>query len=538
MKRLVVSLCTLLCCCGAVREAEALRMSVLFPSESGRVLAPTRDFTVVCSLDREGKTPEEQPFNVRFELYREGNPSPVRTVTSAVDASGLTPAAAILTEYENGRTPYTTADILAAPLPDLVYDPTRPGSIYDPAIRAVVQETYCAAVIQGGRTKDFDSTYALAYTTDLEEGNYTLTLSAVGNAGVPLASVSIPLVFGSVPDKILARFSPKSHMDKVTAFAAAEGSHLYLDPFPGYWSASDLPGGGSLFYEIVRRWRPNDTLEYLSGKVRAILYNIHATSTSQVVEIGGMAHALRLRAPSLLCHHYDIGDPAVSYDVGDGTVAIRQGTIVPFNTDDRLVLTRAEIRGNGISNVPAADYVCSPDLADKQVDWNVADGVEAKPGQLVSLFGVVVPIQPALSDVVVSSDGTYTVNNRIDTVRYALFEEGQEVVSFDRMVELTRFGVDNRPSLYEFRHDIPLSGDIDARTITVRLSAFDSHGNAVGGTEEEFLLTVRSSGGGGNSGGGGCNTGAMPFALPLLLPGAFLLRRGRGKRVRTPYPKG
>ena len=153
------------------REATALQIAVVQPSAQERLLASTRDFYVVCSLDREGTAPALQPFNLRFEVYRQGIPTPLRTVTSAVDASGVTPANAVLTNYENGFTPGSAADILASPPPDLVYDPLRPVTIYDPAIKAVVSERYGAALIQGGCTKQFDSAYATAYTQDLTDGN-------------------------------------------------------------------------------------------------------------------------------------------------------------------------------------------------------------------------------------------------------------------------------------------------------------------------------------------------------------------------------
>lgn len=521
-KRTGMLVCGVLAWLSRGGTAAALQLAVAQPSVQERLLAPTRDFYVVCSVDREGTAPALQPFNLRFELYRQGNPTPLRTVTSAVDASGVTPPGAILTNYENGWTPGAAGDILASPPPDLVYDPLRPVTIYDPTIKAVVSERYGAALIQGGCTKQFDSAYATVYTQDLTAGNYTLTVSAIGEAGAVLAHTNVPLVFGAVPTKIMARFSPADHLARILAFAATQNAHLYLDLLPGYWDASKLPGksAGALFYEIVRRWRPNDALEYQHGNVLGVIYNIHATSATQGVEIGGMAFAQRLTPPGLTCYYYDIGDPAVSYDAGTGRVERKEGTIVPFAANDRLVLNRAEIRGDGVTDVEGADYVCSPDLADKQVDWNLADGVTVRSRQLLSLFGVVVPLQPAPADVVANLDGTYTVNNRIATVRYRLLEGMTELQTFDRRVELTRRGVNPRPSLYEFRHDLPISPDFAGKSLTVRLAALDSHGNAVAGTEETFsvhvVAPVPDAVRGGS--GGGCQTGMSPLILLLVLP--------------------
>lgn len=512
-------------------DAEAVTLTVAAPSEGSRILAPGRDFYAIVSIDRAGKNPEQEPFNVRFELYRDGVLAPLRTVTSTVDdGTGLTPLNAIKTDYPHGWTPGTALDILASPPPDLVYNPALPVSFYDAAIKAVVTRHYAAALIQGGHTKTFDSNYAAIYTRDLEEGAYTLKATAVGAAGAELATVSVPLTFGSVPDKIISRFSPEKHMENVTAFAQKNNSHIYNDLFPGYWDASSLPHGGipgTLFYEIVRRWRPNDLLEYMNGTIRAVVYNVHVSSATQSVELGGLAYAGRLGSNSILWYHYDSGEVSLAYDLGNGQAASKLGTIVPFPDGKRLVLVRAEIRGDGQTEPPTSDYVYTPELADKTVDWNVADGVAVKPKQLLSLFGVVKPIQPALNDVVANDDGTYTINNRIATVRYTLLDGTQEMLTFDaKRVELTRNGINNRPSIYEFRHDIPVPATFN-KPWTVRVAAFDSYGTLVPGTEMSFTLAPYSPGGGG--GGGGCSVGAAPFALLLLLPLLVLA----GKRGRT-----
>jgi len=515
---LLFSLCVSLLL--GVPDAEAVTLSVAAPSENSRILAPGRDFYAIVSIDRAGKNPEQEPFNVRFELYRDGVLAPLRTVTSTVDdGTGLTPLNAIMTSYPHGWTPGAALDILASPPPDLVYDPARTASFYEAPIKAVVTRHYAAALIQGGHTKSFDTNYAAIYTRDLEEGSYTLKATAVGAAGAELATVSVPLTFGSVPDKVISRFSPEKHMENVTAFAKKNNSHIYTDLFPGYWDASKLPHGGipgTLFYEIVRRWRPNDLLEYMNGTIRAVVYNIHGTSTTQSVELGGLAYAGRLGSNSVIWYHYDSGEVALNYNPGNGQTASKAGIIVPFPEGRRLVFVRAEIRGDGQSEIEPSDYVYSPELADKTVDWNVADGVAVKPKQLLSLFGVVKPIQPALDDVVANDDGTYTINNRIATVRYTLLDGTQELFSFDaKRVELTRTGINARPSIYEFRHDIPVPATFN-KPWTVRVAAFDIYGTLVPGTEMSFTLAPYSPGGGG--GGGGCSLGATPFALLLLLP--------------------
>ena len=501
-------------------DAEAVKLSVAVPSEGSRILAPTRDFYAIVAIDREGKNPEQEPFNVRFELYRDGVLAPLRTVTSLVsDATGLTPMSAIKIDYQHGYTPGEGVDILASPPPDLIYDPAAPVTFYDVARKAVVTRHYAAALIQGGRTKSFDTNYATIYTRDLDEGVYTLKATAVGGGGSELHSVSVPITFGIVPDKIISRFSPERHMENVTAFAKANNSHIYSDPFPGYWDASGLPHGGvpgTLFYEITRRWRPNDLLEYMGGTIRAVLYNVASTSATNMVELGGLAHAGRLDSNSILWYMYDTGEVSLSYDAGNGQTATKAGAIVPFPEGKKLAMVRAEVRGDGLTEPAPSDNVYYPELADKSVDWNVADGVTVKARQMLSLFGVVKPLQPSASDVIPSEDGSYTMRNRIETVRYTLLEGTEEKAVFDgKTVELTRPETSSRPSIYEFRHDLIIPEEF-AKSWTVNVQAFDVYGNAVPGTELSFIITPRATRTGG--GGGGCDTGAAPFALLLLIP--------------------
>ncbi len=530
MKRFAMLILAFLFCLSGAPLAEAVKISISVPSEGSRIFAPTRDFYVVVSLDREGRNPEVEPFNLRFELFRDGNTTAVRTVESAVDASGITPYSCIKTDYAGGWTPDDYGDIMTSPLPDLVYDPSIAGSFSDPRQKAVVTTHYGAALIQGGRTRNFDSTYP--YARDLSEGSYTLRVTAFNGDKTEIDSKTVPITFGSVPDKIMSRFSPASHMEKVRAFATEKNSHIYVDPFPGYWDASTLPHGavpGSLFYEIVNRWRPNDALEYLNGTVRGIVYNISDTSSSQLVEIGSMANALRLGTDSVLWYHYDIGDPRVYYDPGNGKPEFRDGSIVSFPSGEKLVLTRAEIRGDGVSDPVPSDGISYPELADKQVDWNFADGVYVRPRQLLSVFGVVTPMQPDPWDIEASADGTYILKNRVAKVRYSLLDGNREVLSFDaKNVALTRYGINAKPSIYEFRHDIPVPASFD-RALTVSLSGFDSYDRPVAGTEKSFILRFNSPSKGG-SGGGGCVVGLAPLGMLLLAPLAFAVCDDRRRR--------
>ena len=226
-----------------------------------------------------------------------------------------------------------------------------------------------------------------------------------------------------------------------------------------------------------------------------------------------MARAGRLDSEEILWYRYDIGEMAVSYDRGDGTTVLREGLLVPFGAGEGLALTRAEIRdGDGAES---DDGRYDPDDGAKRVDWNVDDGVTVRHGERVSLFGVVRPLQPLSSDVEAGEDGRYSVKNRAVTVHYALFDGERECLSFDREVGLVRTGINDRASIYEFRHDLVLPEG--ARRLSVRLWAVDSHGEVVAGTEKIVPLVW-------GGGGGGCSLGYGALLL-LVAPLAFLAAR-------------
>ena len=245
MKRGFFLTLLLLCTLCAAPRAEAVKISIEIPSVRETVLASGRDFYVAGRIDRDiiartaaavgvdpveygmsifkcRSNPAELPVDIRVEvavagLMRDGIRIPLRAVESRVDkASGLTPRRDIWFRYE-GRAPWAKLspdELMASPPPDLVYRHGDPQSFYDPRLKAAVTENGYAALIQGGCTKDFDSGYKNLYKDDLEWKYFRVTVSAVSGGRV-LAERHVDVMLGSVPDKMLARFSPAAHMKKV-----------------------------------------------------------------------------------------------------------------------------------------------------------------------------------------------------------------------------------------------------------------------------------------------------------------------------------
>ncbi|MCQ4764271.1 hypothetical protein [Cloacibacillus evryensis] len=492
MKRGFFLTLLLLCTLCAAPRAEAVKISIEIPSVRETVLASGRDFYVAGRIDREGVPAAELPVDIRVEvaeagLMRDGVRIPLRAVESRVDkASGLTPRRDIWFRYE-GRAPWTKLspdELMASPPPDLVYRHGDPQSFYDPRLKAAVTENGYAALIQGGCTKDFDSGYKNLYKDDLEWKYFRVTVSAVSGGRV-LAERHVDVMLGSVPDKMLARFSPAAHMKKVTDFAHEKGYRIYGDPFPGYWFRG-LDG----VYEIPLRWRLNDGLEYASGRVHAVLYNIpEKRSASQEVEFGRIAFEGRLfRDDEVWFYFYDAGEPSLKYSAWDGE-HVKEGRITKLDEGERLRFTRAELGSRPEKYFPTENA--------GRVDWNVYDSVAAAPGEAVTFFGVTPPIQPPLSEVEQNDDGTFTIKNRIAKIRYRFEEKSLgEVIEKELPTGLERC-YDPRdekwtsPSIYEFRHTITLPGTAKKRLYTVTVEAFDSRGAPVDGTEAMFYLWVR-----------------------------------------------
>ena len=301
-------------------SAEAVAISILAPSADEQVLESGRDFYVIGRINRDGITPEELPFDIKVDvaetgLVRDGKIIPVRTVSSCVDPlTGLTPEKDIYYRYE-GKAPWVDISrdtLYKFPPPDLVYRHGDPESFYDPSLKAIVTEDRFAVLIQGGATKDFDTGYA--YPEELGWKLYRVLVTAEANGQV-LAQTEADVMFGTVQEKVLARFSPDEHMKAVLSFAEENGFRIYRDLFPGYWRCAD----GSV-YEIPRRWRANDALEYIGGRVHAVIYNIkEKRCATQEVEIGRMAFEGWLDSEDVIYYHYDIGEPFLRFGTWYGS---------------------------------------------------------------------------------------------------------------------------------------------------------------------------------------------------------------------------
>ena len=130
---------------GLAGSAPGATIHLSVPSEGETVLAPLRDFYVLGSFDRQGKTPEQEPRSLRADLFREGEVAPLRTLWASVDATGLTPREALRVDYLRDLAARrlgnldadSDAPVLRCPPPDIRWDPGVPGSLEDPRLKGV-----------------------------------------------------------------------------------------------------------------------------------------------------------------------------------------------------------------------------------------------------------------------------------------------------------------------------------------------------------------------------------------------------------------
>lgn len=469
--------------------SEAVKISVLEPSILESVMEAGRDFYVIGRIDREGRSAAELPVDIRVEvavtgLVRAGEKIPIRTVRSHVDRqTGVTPPRDIFCAYGEGS-PWANAsrgELLKSPPPDLVYRHGDPQSFYDPSVKAVVNENAFAALVQGGATKDFDTDYRRVYGEDLEWNLFRVFVEAMSGDEV-LDSLEMDIMFGSVQEKMLASTDPPEHDASVRAFAGPRGIRVYRNRFPGCWDF-----GLERAYEIPLRHRPNLALEYLEGRVHAVIYNISENSLTQRVALGRIAFQGWLDTEEIYFYRYDIGEPCLTYEKWGETLC-REGVITRFEEGNGLALTRAEIIGATVS-----ESVCRPFENAGRTELYPFAAAIVRPGDTLRLYGVVTPIQPRLSEVVPEPDAAFTIQNRIDKICY-VFEDMLDGVfhTEEHRVGLTRFyEAGPSVSIYEFRHTFTLPQSLRGRVVTVFASAYDSRGEKVRGAGASFYLYLR-----------------------------------------------
>lgn len=472
--------------------AAAGSLVITQPSANETRLAEMRDFYVYGIFT--GTV--SNPGDVRIEVYSGDTVSgtPVRTIQSHVDpVSGITNDTVIESSYPNGTRKN------GAMVPDLI---KLPGGILDPTNKVMVTPRYYLGLIQGGVTRDFDTSYKDSTgttLTDLTAGNYTLEVTGLsGTCAGEKVNRTITL---GLTNAILGTFRPTSNKNALTQYGITHDRRSYFDWFPGYFTD---PDNSSVWYQADQRWTPNNGIEVVNNLPGTLLdttpvanntlfiYNINSGSATCGIELASILryHLEDDRNTTFL--YYDIGEPTLTYnDAVTGGVRTRAGSPLAFPAESRIRLTRAEIMdpsGTSYENLYDPNDATTP----KTLDFDPADGVSFVSGKEFILYGAVKPIGSSVT--ATATPYRFTIDNRISTIDCTITDsKGNVVATGSHNVNLARLY--NSPgdttrfnSLWEY--GIEVAGLTTPGSYTVSLTGKDVSGTVVTGTATSFTVTV------------------------------------------------
>ena len=434
-----------------------------------------------------------RPGNVRIELFKgtrvEGEP--LRVIESHVDpATGTTPVSALYLDYPNGERKGGKHLVM---VPDIVQEPD--GFLF-PGNKVVVTKDYFAGVLLGGVTRNFDTDYTDAQGLPLEDlraGTYTLRVK--GLSGDLAGTVwTMPLSFGH-SHKLIGRFKPQEHFDRLKAHAREKGLRIFLDPFPGYyWSGNDG-------YEIQTRWRANNALEVvnttpgihygpeINAVNDAILYNVSPWSVTESLELANIVAHDFVDKPQTTFLYYSMGEPSLTLFTPWGESRL-WGDYAALAPGQRLVMVRAEMQSPRAAEGDNRYSVNQSVVTSYDVDFG--DGIQASANEVISLFGVATPIPSTVTPTGLQS--TYSIDNHIATIRYEIGNAaGETLLSTEKPVGLNRIydpakPTELSPSQYEFKHQLVL--EASRGSFRVKATGLDSQGRLVAGAEQVFSLDM------------------------------------------------
>jgi hypothetical protein len=376
-------------------------------------------------------------------------------------------------------------------MPDLVYDPENPDSFKDTWIKAYYTDEHYTCVIYGGSYKqDINPVDQFGNTlTSLPEGDYDLSVMLTDSEKT-LASLNVQITIGVTAKKVLSRFSPELHLEKVESYADENGYTVFLDPFPGYWNTTTFFPDWGISYEaeIEKRWALADREEYIGGMSYFFDYNISTTSTSYRIEIGQLAADKVLDDPNSITYcYYDIGEPQI---VQRGKTY--EGKFVQKNVSQMtpLVFTRIDLW-----NASAAENYITPQiLSSSQSKFDLSTSFNLEPGEVFWLNGLCKAIQPETVTFNPETE-SYTMGNRIAAIRYTfkLADNGITKYTFDKEVPgLTRVFENGYSSVstLEFRHKFSVDESVRGYDFYVTAQALDVSGNLIGSPNYVCSFTV------------------------------------------------
>lgn len=482
MKKMVlVFLCCLLAASLApsVSAAEPVELMITCPSTANSIIAPGRDFYVLGNIS--GAIPERAQLSV--SLIKAGQTAAIRKVSCNLknDTEG------IYTGYPGLAGNTDPGFVPGSLMPDLVYEPSNIDSFRDAWRKCSYDDSNFSALISGGRyrseLRQSDENGKLMQP--LEQGDYDIVVTLRYRSRT-LAKATKRITLANTPQKAIASLAPKYHAEMVKTDAYNKGIYLYTDPMPGCWPASCQDDLSENYAQITLPARKNQAIraEYSTGLSYLYLYNIAPDSAANTLALGilqqqgviGSGQRLRI------CY-YDIGEPRLS------CLPERVSHLVEFPENNSIVFTRAEITASA-----SKENFYDPGAAfEGTIDFNLYNGVSAFPGSTLSLYGAAAPIQNSALEIVETSEHLVAASNRISTILYTL-EGGGMKMQFDREVSLTRrFDGKDSLSIYEFKHNIPITEGMSGRRFLVTADAVNAYGQIIDDSRQMFSLSIEAA---------------------------------------------
>lgn len=449
-------------------------MTLIYPSKEQYTICPLRDFYVAGDIDKGVSVPDHARLAVTVNA-KDG------TLMREVYTDIKNNQEGMWVDYPNIMIEGNREAFRASLMPDLVYDPQRLRSFEDTWIKACYTDEHYTGVVYGGSYKqDINPVDQFGNTLrPLPEGDYDLRVSLKDDRQT-LASLNVQITIGVVPKKVLSRFSPDLHFEKVKAYAAEHAYVAFTDPFPGYWNTDMFfPDWGTNYEaEIEKRWALADRQEYIGGMTYFFDYNVSAGSTSYRVELGQLAEDRVLENPGSITYcYYDIGEPLIVQGgkTYEGKFIQKDLTRMP-----PLVFTRIDFWNEHAKE----NYIDPEILRTSQSEFDLSSTFELEPGETIWLNGLCQVIQPEEVTFHPETE-SYTMGNRIAKVRYQVKSSSSGITKYTFTKDipgLTRV-FDNGSSsvsILEFRHAFSVSDSLRGEELYVTAQALDTFGNPVG----------------------------------------------------------
>lgn len=260
------------------------RLEIVYPTADHATVLPGQDFYVIGRFHAV-QVPKDARLAVILKTM-EGEP--IRTV----EATCRDNAEGIMVDYPGLVTKHAQEELQRSGMPDLVYDPLVPDSIWDTWNKAYYTEAYFSALVYGG-TYDRKRVHTVdqfgMQLHPIAAGEYVLSVELHTSKEIIRSSMTLRVQEGT-KEIILSRYTSKEHSAVLERFAEENGFELYTDPHPGIWNSASFCCGWdhACIIEIPERWQYSDAMEYQSGVVHCFDYHLAQTCVGYRTEIGAM----------------------------------------------------------------------------------------------------------------------------------------------------------------------------------------------------------------------------------------------------------